>query len=267
MGRFHRSGAGAITVMAMFFACAAAIPATGPTVSPPHIPVKGKAGAAVQLFDGKDLAGWNWHPSVETLKVGDIWTVKAGVLHFAATRVTGFIDTEKQYKNFILTVEYRHLTNANGGIFICIAGEEKVWPDSIQIQGKFGSVGDLLNQNSGMKKMTTDPARTKTVNKDIIVSRIMPPAGEKAEKAMGEWNTLVITMEDGNLSVTNNGVLLNTAAEISPASGKIGIQAEGAEMEFRKVELVPIDVALTLTPRRGRGTGSRRACGRRGRFR
>jgi hypothetical protein len=241
MGRLHLFRAAAITISATVFASAAPAPATGPVVIPPNSPIKGKPGATVQLFNGKDLSGWNWHPSVETLKVGDIWTVKDGVLHCAATRITGFIDTGKEYKNFILTVEYRHLTNANGGIFICVAGEEKVWPDSIQVQGKFGSVGDLLNQNSGMKKMTTDPARTKTVNKDIIVSRITPPAGQKAENAMGEWNTLVITMEDGRLSVTNNGVLLNTATDISPAAGKIGIQAEGAEMEFRKVELAPID--------------------------
>jgi Domain of Unknown Function (DUF1080) len=230
-----------VSLLTLVLAGAAAVPGTGPAVIPAVTPMKGTPRTAVQLFNGKDLTGWGWHPSVATLKVGDIWTVKDGVLHCAATRTTGFIDTDKEYKNFILTVEYRHLTNANGGVFICISGEEKVWPDSIQIQGKFGNVGDLLNQNSGMKKMTTDPARTKTVNKDIIASRITPPAGQKAEKALGEWNLLVITMEYGNLSVTNNGVLLNTAAEILPASGKIGIQAEGAEMEFRKVELVPIE--------------------------
>jgi len=41
--------------------------------------------------------------------------------------------------------------------------------------------------------------------------------------------------------VTNNGVLLNTAKDIDPAAGKIGIQAEAAEMEFRKIQLTPIE--------------------------
>ncbi len=213
---------------------------------PPAAAITGKLGTPVPLFDGKDTAGWVWHGQIAGSNIGDTWTVKDGVLHCAAVRsnATGYIETEKEYKNFVLNVEYRHLTNANGGVFICITGEEKVWPNSIQIQGKFGSVGDLLNQNSGMKKMTTDPARTKTVNKDIIAARIIPPptpAGQTAEKPIKEWNTLIITMENGRLSVTNNGLLLNTAADISPDAGKIGVQAEGAEMEYRKIELVPIE--------------------------
>ena len=36
-------------------------------------------------------------------------------------------------------------------------------------------------------------------------------------------------MENGNLSVTLNGQLQNTATNISPDAGKIGIQAEGDE--------------------------------------
>ncbi len=218
-------------------------PATSPAAVPPAVTVTGKLGTAVPLFNGKDTAGWVWHGQVADSKIGDTWTVKDGVLHCAAVRTgtAGYIETEREYKNFVLTLEYRHLTNANGGVFICITGEEKVWPNAIQIQGKFGAVGDLINQNSGMKKMTTDPARTKTVNKDVVASRITPPADKPAEKALKEWNTLVITVEGGKLSVTNNGVLLNTAADISPDAGKIGIQAEAAEMEFKKIELVPIE--------------------------
>src|ERR1043165_5965154 len=69
--------------------------------------IKGHPGAPTPLFNGKDLNGWTWHPSVETLKLADIWTVKDGILHCAVARTTGYIDTEQEYKNFILTVEYR----------------------------------------------------------------------------------------------------------------------------------------------------------------
>jgi hypothetical protein len=221
----------------------AAPPASGPAVIPPAVPVAGKLGAPVALFNGKDLAGWTWHgQSANYSKIADVWTVKDGMLHCAAVpgNATGYIVSEKEYKNFVLTLEFRHVTTGNGGTFVCITGEEKVWPNAIQIQGKFGNVGDLINQNTGMKKMTTDPARTKTSNKDVVISRLAAP-GKTAELPMGQWNTLVITMENGNLSVTNNGVLLNTAKDISPDAGKVGIQAEGAEMEFKKVELTPIE--------------------------
>lgn len=236
MAKRWQTGVSLVVLTVLVAALMAAAPVGGRGTA-----LKGKLGAPIELFNGKDLSGWAWHPSAPTLKESDIWSVKDGVLHCAATRVTGFIDTEKSYKNFVLTVEYRHLTNANGGVFVCIAGEEKVWPDSVQIQGKFGNVGDLLNQNTGMKHFTSDPARTKKVNKDVIVARMVPPPGEVAEKPIKEWNTLVITMENGNVRVTNNGVLLNEASALDPAEGKVGIQAEGAEMEFRKVELTPIE--------------------------
>jgi hypothetical protein len=58
-----------------------------------------------------------------------------------------------------------------------------------------------------------------------------------AEKPLKEWNTLVIDLKDGKLSVTLNGKLVNNAEGLSPAEGHIGIQAEGAEMEFRKLDL------------------------------
>jgi hypothetical protein len=118
------------------------------------------------LFNGKDLSGWTWHSPTSDTKIEDTWSVRDGALHSAA-KPTGYIETEKQFKNFTLTVEYRHLTAANGGIFVCITGgigNGKNWPDAVQIQGKFGAVGELINQNTGMKAMTSDPARTKTVN-------------------------------------------------------------------------------------------------------
>ena len=221
----------------------ASAPAVAPAVVPPVVPVAGKLGAPVQLFNGKDLTGWKWYGPIATTKLEDVWTVKNGILHCAAlpANATGYMDMDKEFKNFVLTVEYRHITTGNGGTFVCIHGTEKVFPNAIQIQGKFGNVGDLINQNTGMTKMTTDPARTKPSGTDVFVSRLTPAAGKQAEMPMGQWNTLVITMEKGNLAVTNNGVLLNTASEIAPDSGKIGFQAEGAEMEFRKVELTPIE--------------------------
>ena len=225
-----------------FIGAAPGVPAGKPVV-PPVVPLAGKLGTPIPLFNGKDASGWLWHGTIPGSKLEETFTVKNGVLHCAAVKsnATGFIDTDKAYKNYVLTIDYRHITPANGGIFICIAGEEKVWPDALQVQGKFGAVGDLFNQNTGMKKMTTDPARTRVAAKDILVTRIKPADGQVIEKPLGEWNTLVITIENGNLSVTNNGILVNTATEVTPNSGKIGIQAEAAEMEFRKIELVPIE--------------------------
>jgi hypothetical protein len=214
-------------------------PATRPVIGTPHAinpaPAASIAHNAIPLFNGKDLSGWTWHSTVAGSTAGETWSVKEGILH-SGTGPTGYIATEKDYQNFTLTVEYRHLTALNGGIYICIHGEAKVWPDALQIQGKFGAVGDLINQNTGMKAMKTDPVRTRIVNRDVVVSRLVADA----EKPLKEWNTLTIRMNAGKLDVTLNGNQVNTADDLAPSGGKIGLQAEGAEMEFRKIELETI---------------------------
>lgn len=218
--------------LSVALAAGAAEPATQPAVS-------GKPGAPVQLFNGQDLTGWVWgtRPGNDGKRaaMGEVWSVKEGVLH-STGKPTGLIRTEKAYGNFVLTVEQRHLSKGNGGIFVLIFGEDPVLPDGLQIQGKCGNVGDLINQNSSMT-MTSDPARTQKANKDVVVSRI----GPDPEKPLGQWNTVEITVDHGRVSVKVNGVLQNEASDVRPDAGKIGLQAEGAEMEFRKIELRPIE--------------------------
>ena len=141
-----------VPLLAAALSGAAPAPSTSPAAAPA---ITGKLGAPVALFNGKDLTGWKWTGSAPS-KIEDVWTVKDGVLR-SGTKPTGYIATEKEYKNFVLTAEYRHITKLNGGIFVCISGEEKVWPNALQVQAKFGSVGDLINQNKGLKAMTTAP--------------------------------------------------------------------------------------------------------------
>jgi hypothetical protein len=45
------------------------------------------------------------------------------------------------------------------------------------------------------------------------------------------------------LIVAVNGVLQNIATNTEDLNGKIGLQSEGGEMEFRKIELTPIGVS------------------------
>jgi hypothetical protein len=193
----------------------------------------------IHLFNGKDLTGWTWHSATTTSKISDVWTIKDGALHSAAAP-TGFISTSEAYKSFTLAVQYRHLSKANGGLFVCIAdgpAGEKVWPNAIQVQAKWANVGDLINQNKGMVAMKPDAARTTDTGKDLITKKL----ADNIEKPLGEWNDLLITMKDGTLTVTLNGTLQNTATGITPDHGRIGIQAEGAVMEFKKVDLTPIE--------------------------
>jgi hypothetical protein len=63
---------------------------------------------------------------------------------------------------------------------------------------------------------------------------------DKSEKPVGEWNTMVIETRGKTLKVWVNGDLVNDGFNASVDHGKIAVQAEGSEVEFRKIEIGPL---------------------------
>ena len=104
------------------------------------------------------------------------------------------------------------------------------------LQAQSGAEGEFWNQ--GHLKMNFDPARKDPKDKtDRHVLRI----GPDSEKPIGEWDTVEITNDHGNLVVKVNGQLQNLATDVEDLKGSIGLQAENGAMEFRKIELRPIE--------------------------
>jgi hypothetical protein len=68
---------------------------------------------------------------------------------------------------------------------------------------------------------------------------------DSSEKPLGEWNTLVIECLGNKIKVWENGDLVNNGYDATAAKGHIALQAEGSEVEFRRVDLTPI---TQLTP-------------------
>jgi hypothetical protein len=65
-----------------------------------------------------------------------------------------------------------------------------------------------------------------------------------SEKPVGEWNTMIIECLKNSVKVWVNNDLVNYGYNCTAEKGQIALQAEGSEVEFRKVELTPI-TALT----------------------
>jgi hypothetical protein len=65
----------------------------------------------VKLFNGRDLAGW--------IEVGhEKWTVEDGTIHGqAVTKDYGYLKTEKNYKDFELTLRFKCEGDGNSGVF------------------------------------------------------------------------------------------------------------------------------------------------------
>lgn len=63
---------------------------------------------------------------------------------------------------------------------------------------------------------------------------------ENSEKPAGEWNKMTIECLGDSIKVWVNGDLVNHGSGCTAKKGQIAIQAEGSEVEFRKLELSPI---------------------------
>lgn len=63
---------------------------------------------------------------------------------------------------------------------------------------------------------------------------------DDSENPLGEWNHMTIECKGDNITVWLNGDLVNEGFNATAKKGKIAIQAEGSEVEFRKIEVFPL---------------------------
>ena len=58
-----------------------------------------------------------------------------------------------------------------------------------------------------------------------------------SEKPVGEWNRMTIECRFQSIDIWVNGELVNQGTDCTASSGQIALQAEGAEVEFRRLDL------------------------------
>ncbi len=186
----------------------------------------------VRLFDGKSLDGWEVFPA-EAAASKECWIPKDGMLICKGSPI-GYIRTKKDYKNFVLRVEWRFNPETkqagNSGVLIRMVGEDKVWPKSVEAQLESGNAGDFWNIDK--VKMTTPASRLSGRNTKHT---------HGAERPIGEWNEYEIIANKGEVILKVNGEELNRATDVEEVAGKICLQAEGSEIHFRNIRLVPLD--------------------------
>lgn len=181
----------------------------------------------------KDLSGWELRTEPVAALVSAVTVHGDGVIAVAGVP-SGFLATTASYRNYRLHVEWRWPGKVgNGGVLLHISDGpmDRVWPLSVQMQTKFGSVGDLLPM-AGAKF-----AEPLTGDKPPVKAR----TAANSERAAGEWNSADIVARDGVIEVTVNGVPQNRVTEATPREGRIGFQLEGAPYELRHVELTPLE--------------------------
>lgn len=184
----------------------------------------------VKLFNGKDMSGWTGFFN-DNGKLPDIFSVKDGVMMDKGNPI-GYIKTEAEYKNYVIFVQWRFdaaKKPGNSGVLIRVSGADKVWPRSLEAQLQSGDAGDFWRIEGF--PATGDAARTDG-------RRIKHTAG--AERPLGEWNEYEIIVDHDRVRLNVNGETLNEATGVEEIAGKIALQSEGAEIEFKNIRLVPL---------------------------
>ena len=192
-----------------------------------------RAAEEVELFNGKDLDGWTFRG--RTADAENPFYVEKGVL-CCKGKPAGYLRTNKKYTSYVLKVQWRWPEGSkpgNNGVLLRVQDGEhfhgNTWPKSIEIQLFSRHAGDILT--IGKFPLTTGRNR----------GRYTPKLKPSNEKPQGQWNDYEITLEGGNLKLVVNGELQNEGTEAAVTPGYIGLQSEGAPIEFRNIRIVPLD--------------------------
>ena len=150
------------------------------------------------------------------------WKMSATGVIECNGKPNGYICTRKSYTNYILSFEFRYpKQKGNSGVLNYIAGDHKIWPACVEVQGLYGRVGQIFAMG-GAKGPQSD-------GDDV--------ARKKARKPHTEWNKLEITSKDGVLNAKLNDVFIGKSGPYKVAKGPIGFQSEGAPVHFRNIRI------------------------------
>jgi hypothetical protein len=187
-----------------------------------------------ELFNGTNFEGWTFCMKND-IDPGKTWSVTNGMIHCAG-KPAGYLRTTQSYSNYVMAVEWRFVKVApkadNTGVLVHLQLPDKVWPMCIQNQGKSGRQGDLFVMAGAECKEHL--ALGKDANTPVALH------GEPNENPIGEWNTNVTICAGSDVKAVINGRLMNEITQCTVASGFLGIQSEGGEIEIRKVFLEPL---------------------------
>ncbi len=194
-----------------------------PDVPPAPDLSKVKFGAPIQLLNGKDLTGWR------LLKEGvdNGWSVVDGVLQNRVTKEKGKhfgnLRTDAEFEDFNLKTQVRTQEGSNSGIYLRGIYE-------VQVMESFGQPLDSHHMGA-------------------LYSRITPSVA--AEKPIGEWQTLDITLVDRHLTVILNGKTIIDNAPVLGCTGgamssdefkpgPIYLQGDHTNVDYRNMVLTPV---------------------------
>ena len=210
------------------------------------------ASKMISLFNGKDLTGWKADvPRKDTEpSAPDSFIVRNGML-VSMGEPRGHLITTSVHHNYRLEVEYRFAGKpGNCGVLVHASTPralDKMFPQSIEVQMASGNAGDfwcimenIEVPNMEKRRPRKDPGQR--FGGGPGDARRILNLTDNSEKPVGEWNRMVIEARGRTVKVWINDDLVNEGFNATAERGAIALQAEGSEVEFRKLQLSPLTI-------------------------
>ncbi len=176
-----------------------------------EISEKEKTAGFKPLFNGKDFTGWRFSGGKEDgAREAANWKVQDGLILLTGGSEP-HLATYQEYADFEFRLQWRALRDPyNSGLFI--RSGRKV--NANQINLAKGKEGDFVNGK-------------------VKGAKPVP----QLQKPVKEWNDWRVLVRGDKVTFWCNGELAWEATGIRPDKGYIGIQAEGAPIEFRNLRI------------------------------
>jgi hypothetical protein len=182
----------------------------------------------------------------------DTWHLEKDILVCSGQPI-GVMRSEKQYENFILHVEWKHIEpGGNSGIFIwsnASPPEGARLPDGVEVQmldlewvnlnkrdGVTPPIAYVHGELFGVGGVETLPDNPRGTRSKSIENRC---------KGKGEWNTYDVVCVDGVVKLSVNGKFVNGLAKASQKKGYLCLESEGAEIHFRNLTIIELPDGVT----------------------
>ena len=199
----------------------------------------------IQLFNGRDLPAGSrtCRPRTRTRRTRQFHCPRRHARQSRQPR--GHLLTESVYRDYRLEVEYRFPGKpGNCGVLVHasrLRALSAMFPQSIEVQMNHLHAGDFwcIEENIEVPDMETRRPRKegqKYGGSEGDARRILNLT-DNSEKPLGEWNSMIVEARGRTVKVWVNGDLVNEGFNSTADRGRIAIQAEGAEVEFRRVQM------------------------------
>lgn len=211
-----------------------------------------------------------------------VFRIQDGVLHITGDGL-GCITSHQSFRNYHLIAEFKFGEKTFGeraekakdsGILVHSFGEDGayngIWMRSFEAQVIEGGCGDFIVVRGAVPN-AAELALTAEVKPGPNNQWIWQAGGERrefprgrvnwfgrdpnwkdergfrgkhdVESPSGEWTRMEVICDGATITVLVNGTIVNRAVDCRPSAGRIQIQTELAEIDYRKLELWPLGKA------------------------